>query len=370
MLTKADDYPIHQTAEPIAFSGTDRNFYDRYFFNGYGMDGENYFALAFGVYPHLNIMDASFSVIVDGVQHNVHASKVMHFERLDLEVGPISIDVVEPLRQLRIRVDDTENGIKADLLFTGRTFPIEEPRFSRRNGTRMMMDVTRMTQNGFYEGWIEVAGERHKIEPDQYFGTRDRSWGVRPVGLGDPQPVVPEAAPQFYWLWSPLNFGDYVSFFHVNEDAEGKSWNTRAVLAPVTDNGKDGVHFSNCKAEMAYKPGTRHAASAEIFMGRLGDSEVSITLEPQFNFYMRGIGYVGSEWGHGHYKGELATGYDTIDLAGVDDSDMTSMHIQAFCKASLRIGSEPPRPGNGVLEQLILGAHSPSGFTDLFDTAK
>ena len=40
MLTKADDYPIHQTPEPIAYSGTDRNFYDRYFFNGYQREGE------------------------------------------------------------------------------------------------------------------------------------------------------------------------------------------------------------------------------------------------------------------------------------------------------------------------------------------
>ncbi len=27
MLTKADDYPIHQLPEPIATSGTDRNFH-------------------------------------------------------------------------------------------------------------------------------------------------------------------------------------------------------------------------------------------------------------------------------------------------------------------------------------------------------
>ena len=39
MLSKGDDFPLHQTAEPIAFSGTDRNFYDRYFFNGYNPDG-------------------------------------------------------------------------------------------------------------------------------------------------------------------------------------------------------------------------------------------------------------------------------------------------------------------------------------------
>ena len=65
MLSKGDDYPIHQTPEPIAFSGTDRNFYDRYFFCAYRPDGGGYCAAAFGVYPHLNVADAHFSVIRD-----------------------------------------------------------------------------------------------------------------------------------------------------------------------------------------------------------------------------------------------------------------------------------------------------------------
>ena len=74
MLTKADDYPVHQLPEPIATAGTDRNFYDRYFFNGYAPDGSTFFACALGVYPHLNIMDAAFSVIDGGVQRNLRAS--------------------------------------------------------------------------------------------------------------------------------------------------------------------------------------------------------------------------------------------------------------------------------------------------------
>ncbi|WDA39496.1 hypothetical protein [Sphingobium sp. YC-XJ3] len=45
MLTKADDYPIHQTPEPVAFAGTDRNFYDRYFFNAYLPDGSAFVAI-------------------------------------------------------------------------------------------------------------------------------------------------------------------------------------------------------------------------------------------------------------------------------------------------------------------------------------
>ncbi len=78
MLTKGDDFPIHQTPDPIAFSGTDRNFYDRYFFNGYTTDGEVFFGAALGVYPHLNIMDAAFSVRIGDVQYSLHASRHLH----------------------------------------------------------------------------------------------------------------------------------------------------------------------------------------------------------------------------------------------------------------------------------------------------
>ena len=77
MLSKADDYPVHQTPEPIAFAGTDRNFYDRYFFNGYAQaPGDRaFFAVAFGIYPHLNIADAAFVVVRNGVEVALHASR-------------------------------------------------------------------------------------------------------------------------------------------------------------------------------------------------------------------------------------------------------------------------------------------------------
>ena len=134
MLTKGDDYPLHQTPEPIAYSGTDRNFYDRYWFNGYAPDGSMFFAVAFGVYPHVNIADAHFSVVIDGRQHNLHASRVLDMERMDLTVGPVRIVVEQPLQRLRVLVDG--EGMAADMLFEGRAFPIEEPRFIHRIGPR------------------------------------------------------------------------------------------------------------------------------------------------------------------------------------------------------------------------------------------
>src|ERR1700753_3602736 len=120
MLTKADDYPVHQLPEPIATAGTDRNFYDRYFFNGYTPDGETFFAVALGVYPHLNVMDAAFSLIQGGVHHTLRASRLLAGERMDIAVGPISIEVVEPLKTLRVRVVPNAHGLAADLTFHAR----------------------------------------------------------------------------------------------------------------------------------------------------------------------------------------------------------------------------------------------------------
>ena len=81
MITGADDYPFHQTPDPMAFAGTDRNFYDRFFFNGYTPDGEVFFAVAFGLYPQLDVMDGAFCVLKDGKQHNVRVSRKMNADR-------------------------------------------------------------------------------------------------------------------------------------------------------------------------------------------------------------------------------------------------------------------------------------------------
>ena len=367
MLTKGDDYPIHQTPEPIAYAGTDRNFYDRYFFNGYARDGEQFFGAAMGIYPHLNVIDAAFSVIHDGRQHNVHASRCLHMERLDTRVGPISVEVVEPLKRLRVRCDDAKNGIRAELEFQARARVIEEPRYNRRIGPRTFFDLTRMTQNGTYAGWIEVAGTRHEIRPERFLGTRDRSWGVRNIGAQDPQPHAPAVIPQFYWLWAPLNFDDAVFLYDVNQDETGEAWHQNAFLAPLGDGEPEAM--ASATSAIVYKPGTRHAKSAKLHMRRKSGSEIEIALEPQYQFSMAGLGYFNPEWAHGSYTGEDRTGYDFYDLAAVDETSPIHLHVQAFCRARLVEGGRT-REGIGVLEQLAIGPHAPSGFCEMLDGAR
>jgi hypothetical protein len=359
MLTKGDDYPIHQTPHPVAYAGTDRNFYDRYFFNGYDPAGDLYFAVALGVYPLLNVMDAAFSVVHQGVQHCVRASRALGMERMDTQVGPLAVEGIEPLKKLRVRLGENEFGLKADLTFVARCAPIEEPRFHWQVGPRTMMDYTRLTQFGVYEGWVDVAGERIEVRPDRFRGTRDRSWGIRPVGEREPMGGV-QVAPQFYWLWAPINFDDRMVLFDTNETADGTAWHQSAVIAEV---GGEPEPLQDARYKLELQSGTRHARRFEITASRSG-RDLRIELEPVFPFFMMGIGYTHPEWSHGMYHGELDVGGEKFATKDVDVRVPQFIHIQAFCRA--RMGNQQ---GSGILEQLIIGPHEPSGLKEILDFA-
>jgi hypothetical protein len=365
MLTRGDEYPIHQTAEPIAFSGTDRNFYDRYFFCGYSPEGEDYFALAFGVYPHLNIADAHFSVLRNGVQHCLHTSRLLAMERMELSVGPISIEVLEPLHTIRIIVAD-QDGISANLVFEGRAAPVQEPRFSRRQGPRMFMDLTRFTQNCRISGWVEVDGRRKIYGAG--LGTRDRSWGVRPIGAADTQPAVPMEMPQFYWLWAPTHFPNLSLYAHVNEDTAGVPWNRRASLAMDGAAQGDLMHLSNDVFEIDWLPGKRHAHKVQLRAKDQAGRDQLVTWTPLSTFQMKGLGYGHPDWGHGVWKGELATAREDFRPDALDPLLIPNLHIQAVAKACHE-GGGAGSDGIGIVEQMVVGPHTRSGFTGLNDGA-
>ena len=98
MITTLDDYPIHQTAQPVAVPATsDRNFYDRFWFSGFIGDGSLYFAVAMGFYPNRRVQDGAFSVLVDGHQYSLHISGDLPLDRARTEIGPLKIDTIIPM---------------------------------------------------------------------------------------------------------------------------------------------------------------------------------------------------------------------------------------------------------------------------------
>ncbi len=364
MLTPADDYPLHQTSRPFRDPGVDRNLYDRFFFNGYPISGpgagSTYFGVALGQYVGRNVMDGAFSVIADGVQRNVRGSRLLGADRLDLRVGPVRVEIVAPLRKLRVIVDAPEAGIGADLTLDIRGPAFEEPHYRWAPGHLTVFDITRLTQNGAWTGWIDVDGRRIDVQPEVWRGTRDRSWGIRPVGPREPS-GAPDGQVGFYWLWAPINFDDMNVIVDVNEDTRGVRWHDNAMVAGI---GPDAaISAGTHEYEVDWKPGTRHADGFRVRMRFEDRDDVDIELRSVLTFYMQGIGYGHPTWGHGYWVGPDERTHDSITLAEADEREPLFQHVQILSRATRGDGAQ----GWGILEMLITGPHAPSGFRQMLD---
>jgi hypothetical protein len=358
MLTAADEWHVHQTPEPLAVSGTDRNFYDRSFFGAYRPQDGLLVGGAFGIYPNLGVADAHLTVVRDGVQHCLHASKTLHGRRDLLEVGPIRVEVVEPLRVLRLVVEDRA-GLSADVTFTGRHFPIEEPRFIHRVGPRAFMDYTRLSQAADVAGRVVLDGETVDLAGAD--GLRDRSWGIRPVGLPDPQPHQPPREPQFFWLWTPVHLPDgRTLFWHCNADAAGRPWNTRAVLCPPGSTGPEDHLHAHGTMELELHPGTRWVAAARLHVQADDGTDLRLAHRPVAHLEMQGLGYRHPRWTHGTPHGELEVEREALDLRDPDPAHLHRWHRQLLCEVEVD-GADAP--GRGVLEHLVIGPYAPLGLS-------
>src|SRR5918993_3478855 len=119
MLGPMDEFPVHQIPQPIAWPGSsDRNFYDRSYFNAHDRTGDVFLISGIGYYPNLGVKDAFVLVRRGDEQTAVHLSDAIDDDRLGQRVGAYRIEVVEPLRRLRIVLEESE-GIGLDLTWEG-----------------------------------------------------------------------------------------------------------------------------------------------------------------------------------------------------------------------------------------------------------
>ena len=87
--------------------------------------------------------------MLDGEQVSLFTSQRAPADRRDAtHLGPVRIDVSDPMKVMHVSVDSAEHGVRADLTFTARSGAIEEPHYWWRLGVRTIFDYTRFTQFG------------------------------------------------------------------------------------------------------------------------------------------------------------------------------------------------------------------------------
>ncbi|MCH9731436.1 MAG: hypothetical protein K0U84_17485 [Actinomycetia bacterium] len=370
MLGPMDEYPVHQVPQPIAWPGSsDRNFYDRAYYNAHDRTGDIFVITGLGYYPNLGVKDAYLLVRRGDTQTAVHLSDAIDQDRLNQHVGAYRIEVIEPLNKLRIVLDETD-GIAADLTFDGLFDVVQEQPHIMRRGNRVTLDAQRFAQVGSWSGQLSIDGEDIKIDPARWIGTRDRSWGIRPVGEAEPA-GRPDDPPfeGMWWLYVPMAFDDFGIVVIIQEDASGFR-----SLNDCTRIWKDGrvEQLGWPRVQVKYQSGTRIPTGATIdatdSAGALLRFEVESKLAVPIHV---GGGYGGdSDWLHGMWRGENFTErltYDMNDPAIIGRAGFGVIdHVgRAVCRDA--DGSECE--GWGLFEHGALGRHDPSGFADWLTVA-
>src|ERR1700738_5273390 len=166
MLGPTDEFPIHQVPQPISWPGSsDRNFYDRSYFNAHDRTGDIFLISGIGYYPNLGVKDAFVLVRRGDTQTAVHVSDGIDSDRLNQHVLGYRVEVSEPLHKLRIILEETE-GIAVDLTWNGLFDVIQEQRHVMRTGTRITLDAQRFAQVGSWSGVIAIDGEEIAVDPE------------------------------------------------------------------------------------------------------------------------------------------------------------------------------------------------------------
>ncbi len=109
----------------------------------------------------------------------------------DFRVGPITIDIAEPLKKIRlVAAPSDQTPVSFDITFAARTAPYQLRRGTMKAKHEIIWDQSHMFQSGTYNGSYTHKGKTFRI--DNWWGQRDHSWGVR------------SHARCPLWMWMPI----------------------------------------------------------------------------------------------------------------------------------------------------------------------
>jgi hypothetical protein len=190
MLSEFDDYPFHQTGDHFDGAATgDHRFFDRYWWVAYDRQNRAQVNSGLGVYKNMNVLDGFGSILIGGMQHNVRTSRQWRPDIGRIGAGPLDYDIRKGLQSFRLTLAPNDLGVSFDMHWEAILPAFDEPHHRRSIDGVLHEDYRRFYQFGRVNGWAEAHGER--IEIADWFGFRDRSFGVRPGVGGPPLPTPP-----------------------------------------------------------------------------------------------------------------------------------------------------------------------------------
>jgi hypothetical protein len=191
-------------------------------------------------------------------------------------VGPITIEVLEPLRRVRLVLDDPAFADLAfDLTYTARFPPAATDRNRIERNGEVVTDYMNFFQSGRYDGVVRAGGEERRVE--NRLGFRDRGWGLR---------KHEGAARRGMHIFCACELPDEALYLLVYETAKG---------ARALTNGwrldESGLAARAVEAEHELRFYDGRLLEGELLVRYDDDQERRIGLEAEGRLWMETVGY-------------------------------------------------------------------------------
>lgn len=364
MLISPDETLFHQASLSLSQTITsDHRFYDRCFVTAVDPAGSAALAVSLGIYKNMNVVDGFAALAIAGRQYNIRVSRPLR-PQFQAQVHGLRYDIVAPLREIRLSLQDDSHPLAFDLHWRGTFAPMMEDRWWGTHNVvneRQAIDVVRYEQTGRVSGWITSEGRR--IEVVDWFGGRDHSWGVRgKVGGYEPDTggrLIDGRGMLLNWFLFATD--ELCGFVTRTEDDQGVQHGLDGLIQFAPESGRPALSVVSATVAVKFQQGSRYYQHAAIDFTTGDGQSWRLDAEPFTSAVIcRGGGYDGG-WndgkGLGVYRGNCIE-YDIYEdgsnpgLALVRPGGVELPHNQKEQMARIRLNG---RPGFGDCTLIAFG---------------
>jgi hypothetical protein len=366
-LLASDEGVNHQIVDTFAtVADSDRSWTEKVWASVVSRDGSIQADFGLGFYRNRGVMDAFGGISRGREQWTVRASRAINGQH-DTVVGPLTYQVVEPLRSIRYVMQDNEScDVSFDLTFTGVLPPFFEERNTYRDPCgRINANLVRYHQAGTAAGWVRIGSQRLVVDAQDWFSFRDHSWGIRGEGAvgAPPADVAPnphlvlsaDSELPAYMHWTPWFLqkpdGSFYGVQFLVMDVGG----FRAIESAYI-NHPDGrqERIRSVTSDLTYDKRTRFLQGGQVRLElESGPTHtVEVTGLNDTGFFLRPAGY--GEWKghrHGAWSGALS----------IDGEYIPDCHLPSVLPTLGQYRNKPVRlcdgdaHGFGIFETIVTG---------------
>jgi hypothetical protein len=369
-----DEWPRHQVGGTfdVVLDGSP-HWSDGYYFTTGDDAGEVAFFSGFRLYSNNDVLDAFVCISAAGKQQNMRWSRRLRPRIDELDCGPMSVDIIEPLQTIRVQCEPNRHGISFDLTFTGFCPPYNEDRVQVLVNGRLHSDRSNYDQCSVVSGWLEFAGRRIAVQ--NWTGVRDHSWGIgnqtggpRPAAIApDPSPPQPRGHRQ----WCVFRLPDRSVFWQFHRAADGHFTKFESQCMFPNGDPRPAFAYTSVDEETVWevdqgRPIRRMRSSIITLTRPDGGSERYRIQNVSSPIYLQGGGYhAGFDDGQGRgvYRGELHDEGEWWDVSHPTRVEQPNPALivqrDAYAQTWGRCTNldDPTQTGTGHLECVVLGPY-------------